>query len=97
MVNKLYNGFKLIIGGSFTTLGSMIFFFTGSLLNKLYPLLENPNNPSVAQDTAKYITSFKQAHSYSIILVIIGSIMGFHAIIKLFQADFEEASEKPIY
>ncbi|MEE8358635.1 MAG: hypothetical protein V3R82_04415 [Candidatus Hydrothermarchaeales archaeon] len=93
MTNKLYNGFKLIIGGSFTILGGLTYFLTGSLLNKLAPMMKNTNNPIGRQDTMMYITNFKQAHTYAIILTIIGAIISMHAIIRLFQADFEEAAE----
>ncbi len=93
MTNKIYNGFKLIIGGSFTILGGLTFFLTGSLLNKLAPMMKNPNNPVGRQNTMTYISNFKQAHTYSIILIIMGAIIGMHAIIRLFQADFEEAAE----
>ncbi len=93
MTNKIYNGFKLIIGGSFTLLGGLTYFLTGSLLNKLIPMMKNPNNPKEYQNTMTYISNFKQANIYSIILTIIGAIISMHAIIRLFQAKFEEAAE----
>ncbi len=97
MPNKLYNGFKLIIGGSFTILGGLVFFLTGSLLNRIEIMLTNPNNPISNQEAMAYITTFKEAHTYSIILIVIGIIISMHAVMKLFQANFEEASENKIY
>lgn len=94
MVSKLFNGFKLIIGGSFTILGGLVFFFTGNLLNVLVTTIEKTNNPNVSGDLLLEMTAFKQAHNYSIILIIIGFIISLHAIMKLFQADFEKAQEK---
>lgn len=97
MVSKLFNGFKLIIGGSFTILGGLVFFFTGNLLNVLVATIEKANNPTVSGDLALEMTAFNQAHNYSIILIIIGFIISLHAIMKLFQADFEKAQEKTHY
>ena len=93
MSSKLYNGFKLILGGSFTILGGLVFFLTGSLLNRVEIMLTNPNNPISSQEAMAYITTFKEVHSYSIILIVIGLIISMHAVMKLFQTEFEEVGK----